>query len=137
MRKLAVPLVLSFAVVVAVSAQAPTQLSPAVKAFVAIDAPLFALTHVRVIDGTGGPVREDQTIVVSAGKIQAIGDAATTAVPPGARAIEARGSTVIPGIVGMHDHIFYPAGGAHYNTLDFSAPRLYLAGGVTTIRTTG
>ncbi len=37
----------------------------------------------------------------------------------------------------MHDHIFYPAAGAHYNTLEFSAPRLYLAGGVTTIRTTG
>jgi imidazolonepropionase-like amidohydrolase len=48
-----------------------------------------------------------------------------------------RDYTVIPGLVGMHDHIFYPAGPAHYNTLSFSAPRLYLACGVTTIRTTG
>jgi imidazolonepropionase-like amidohydrolase len=123
--------------VAALPAQAPAPLSPAVKTFVAIDAPVFALTHVRVIDGTGAPVREDQTIVVSAGKIQAIGDAAATPAPAGARVLDYRGCTVIPGIVGMHDHIFYPAGGAHYNTLDFSAPRLYLAGGVTTIRTTG
>ncbi len=138
MRKTAVPfLLLAAAVGVALSAQAPTPLSPAVKAFVVVDTPLFAVTHVRVIDGTGGPVREDQTIVVSAGKIQAIGDAAATQVPAGGRVIESRGYTVIPGIVGMHDHIFYPTGGAHYNTLEFSAPRLYLAGGVTTIRTTG
>lgn len=66
-----------------------------------------------------------------------MGDAATTAVPAGARLIEARGRTVIPGIVGMHDHIFYPATAGQYNTLQFSAPRLYLGCGVTTIRTTG
>jgi imidazolonepropionase-like amidohydrolase len=118
-------------------AQTPAPLSPAVRAFVVVDAPLFALTHVRVIDGTGAPAREDQTIVVSGGKIQALGDAATTPVPSGAKVMEMRDCTVIPGLVGMHDHIFYPAGGAHYNTLEFSAPKLYLACGVTTIRTTG
>jgi len=138
MRKTAVLLLLLVvAVAVALSAQAPAPLSTVVKAVVTVDASVFALTHVRVIDGTGGPVREDQTIVVSAGKIRTVGDAATTQVPTGAKIIDSRGSTVIPGIVGMHDHIFYPAGGAHYNTLEFSAPRLYLAAGVTTIRTTG
>jgi len=126
-----------FLLAVAAAAQAPASLSPAVKAFVTIDWPVFALTHVRVIDGTGAPAREDQTIAVSGGKIQALGDAALTEVPAGARTMEMRGYTVIPGLVGMHDHIFYPAAPAHYNTLDFSAPRLYLAGGVTTIRTTG
>lgn len=112
-------------------------LAPAVKAFVSLDAPVFALTHVKVIDGTGGPAREDQTIVVSGGKILALGSATTTDVPSGATALDLHGHTVIPGIVGMHDHIFYPAGAGHYNTLEFSAPRLYLACGVTTIRTTG
>ena len=34
------------------------QLSPAVKAFVKYDQPTIALTHVRVIDGTGAPARE-------------------------------------------------------------------------------
>jgi imidazolonepropionase-like amidohydrolase len=124
--------------VVALSAQpaAPT-LSPAVRAFVTVDAPVFALAHVRVIDGTGAPGREDQTIVVSGGRIQAVGAAAAVTVPLGAKLIDLRGRTVIPGLVGMHDHMFYPAAPAHYNTLEFSAPRLYLAGGVTTIRTTG
>ncbi len=118
-------------------AQAPP-LSPAVRAFVAVDAPVFALTHVKIIDGTGAPVKEDQTIVVSGGKIQAIGDAATSPVPAGATVIEKRGYTVIPGLVGMHDHMFYPEGGiSGYADLVRGAPPLYLAGGVTTIRTTG
>ena len=113
------------------------ELSPAVKAFVTVDAPVFALVHVRVVDGTGQPAREDQTIVVAGGRIQALGDSNSTTVPSAAKIIEARDYTVIPGLVGMHDHTFYPAGQLHYNTLAFSAPRLYLAGGVTTIRTTG
>ena len=124
-------------IVLSVAAQAPRSFSPAVQPFVAESAPVFALTHVRLIDGTGSPAREDQTIVVADGKILALGEAASTAVPAGAKTIEARGHTVIPGLVGMHDHVFYPAGPAHYNTLEFSAPRLYLACGVTTIRTTG
>ncbi len=112
-------------------------LGPAVKPFVTVEEPLFALTHVRVIDGTGAPAREDQTVVVSDGKILALGDFASVKVPAGARVIEARERSLLPGLVGMHDHIFYPAGPAHYNTLEFSAPRLYLACGVTTTRTTG
>lgn len=121
----------------AFSAQQTPSLSPGVKTFVSFDAPVFAITHVRVIDGTGAPAREDQTIVVSGGKITALGDYASTAVPAGARVLDMPGHTLIPGLVGMHDHIFYPAGAGHYNTLEFSAPRLYLACGVTTIRTTG
>ncbi len=111
--------------------------SPAVAPFVAVEAPTFALTHVRVIDGLGGPPKEDQTVVVVAGMIHAVGDALTTPVPHEAEIFNRQGYTVLPGMVGMHDHIFYPAGPGHYNTLEFSAPRLYLAAGVTTIRTTG
>jgi imidazolonepropionase-like amidohydrolase len=130
-------IVVLFLAVIAPGAQAPQALGPGVKAFVTVDAPLFALTHVRVVDGTGAPAREDQTVVISDGKILALGDAAAVRVPPGAKVMEASDGTLVPGIVGMHDHIFYPAGPAHYNTLEFSAPRLYLACGVTTIRTTG
>ena len=136
MRRIRIAL-LSLIIVSVLAGQAPQALSPGVKPFVTVDAPVFALTHVRVIDGTGAPACEDQTLVVSAGKIQAIGDAASTSIPAGAKVLELRDYTVIPGIVGMHDHIFYPAGPGHYNTLEFSAPRLYLACGVTTIRTTG
>ncbi len=122
-----------------VAAQGPPTLSPAVRAVVSVDAPEFALTHVRVIDGTGAPPADDQTIVVSGGRIQALGPAANTPTPAGAKVLDLRGYTVIPGLVGMHDHIFYPSGGGTflYNELGFSAPRLYLACGVTSIRTGG
>ena len=129
--------VLSLLIVSVLAAQSPQALSPGVKPFVTVEAPVFALTHVRVIDGTGAPALEDQTVVVASGKIQAIGAAASTAVSAGAKVLELRDYTVTPGLVGLHDHIFYPAGPGHYNTLEFSAPRLYLACGVTTIRTTG
>ena len=120
-------------------AQAPPALSPAVRTFVSVDAPVVALTHVRVIDGTGAPPAEDQTIVIAGGRIQVIGAAAGTTPPAGAKVMDLRGYTVIPGLVGMHDHLFYPSGGGTfiYNEMGYSAPRLYLACGVTTIRTTG
>lgn len=120
-----------------VAGQDAAALSPQVKAFVSVDDPTFAVTHVRVVDGTGAAALENQTVVVSAGELQAIGPSSSVQVPADATVIDGTGHTVIPGIVGMHDHIFYPAGRGHYNTLEYSAPRLYLAAGVTTIRTTG
>src|SRR5713226_10198646 len=122
------------ALVVIFAAGLPAQtpaLSPAVRAFVAVDAPVVALTHVRVVDGTGAPPAEDQTIIIASGRIQTLGPAASTPAPAGAKVMELRGYTVIPGLVGMHDHMFYPSGGgtAIYNEMGFSAPRLYLACG--------
>jgi imidazolonepropionase-like amidohydrolase len=120
--------------------QAPPKLSPEVRAFVKEDAPVVALTHVRVIDGTGAVPRTDQTLVIANGKIVAMGDAASTKIPEGAKVLDLKGYTVIPGLVGMHDHMYYPAPGgppALYPEHAASFPRLYLAGGVTSIRTTG
>lgn len=112
-----------------------------VQAYISVEAPVVALTHVRVIDGTGAAPFADQTIVIENGKIKSIGSAAKTSAPSGARVVDLSGSTVIPGLVGMHDHLFYPSGNvetmAIYNEMGFSAPRLYLACGVTSIRTTG
>jgi imidazolonepropionase-like amidohydrolase len=120
--------------------QTKLQLSPAVTPFVKEDAATFALTHVRVVDGTGAAARTDQTVVIANGKISALGDAATTKVPDGAKILDLPGHTVIPGLVGMHDHMYYPAplgGLPMYPEHASSFPRLYLAGGVTSIRTTG
>ncbi len=112
-------------------------LSPEVRKFVTINAPLVVLTHVRVIDGTGAPVRDDQTIILTKGKIESVGDASSANVPKDAQVLDLRGYTVIPGLVGMHDHMFYPMGNGIFGEMAYSFPRLYLAGGVTTIRTTG
>jgi imidazolonepropionase-like amidohydrolase len=121
-------------------AQTSPKLVPEVRAFVKEDAPLLALTHVRVIDGTGSAPRADQTLVIRDGKISVVGDAASTKIPDGAKVLDLTGRTLIPGLVGMHDHMFYPAPGGPpplYTEHAASFPRLYLAGGVTTIRTTG
>ena len=112
-------------------------LSPEVRKFVKTDAAVVALTHVRVIDGTGAVAREDQTIIVSKGKIESVDDASAANVPKDAQVVDLHGYSVIPGLVGMHDHMFYPMGNGVFGEMAFSFPRLYLAGGVTTIRTTG
>ena len=114
-------------------------LSPQVKAFVKFDSPVTVLTHVRVIDGTGAPPRDDQTIIVRHGRIESVSDAASAKVPQDkeAQTLDLHGCTIIPGLVGMHDHMFYPMGNGIFGEMAYSFPRLYLAGGVTTIRTTG
>ncbi|HEV2288048.1 MAG TPA: amidohydrolase family protein [Candidatus Acidoferrales bacterium] len=123
------------------AAQDASKLAPGVREFVKVSAPVVALTHARVIDGTGAAARTDQTIVIADGKIQSVGDSSSAAVPSGAQEIDLTGKTVIPGLVGMHEHLFYPSGGrtavAMYNEMGFSFPRLYLANGVTSMRTTG
>src|ERR1035438_5853476 len=112
---------------------------PGVQPFVTVNAPLVALQHVRVIDGTGAAPLENQTIVIDHGKIALVGPAAATPVPDGAQTMDLSGTTVIPGLVGMHEHLFYPSGGGIpiYAEQAFSFPRLYLASGVTTARTAG
>jgi imidazolonepropionase-like amidohydrolase len=113
------------------------KLSPEVKQFVKVDAPVIALEHVRVVDGTGAVAKEDQIVVLANGKIQSIARAAEANVLKDAQVLDFHGYTVIPGLVGMHDHMFYPMGNAIFGEMAYSFPRLYLAGGVTTIRTTG
>ena len=118
------------------TAQRPT-LGTAVRPYVSVDAPVVALIHVRVIDGTGAPARADQTVVLSGGRIATIGNAAGTVVPAGAQVIDGTGKTVIPGLVMVHEHLFYPTGSGVYGNLAESFSRLYLAGGVTAMRTGG
>ncbi len=128
------PSLLLFGFAIASFAQAPDR-----QQFIRVEAPVIALAHVRVIDGTGGAPRDDQTIVISGGKIQSVEPSATAKVPANAQTLDLQGYTVLPGLVGMHDHMFFPMGGSPpmYSNMGSSFPRLYLALGVTTIRTTG
>src|SRR5258708_24824136 len=75
--------------------------------FIRVEAPVVALTHVRVIDGAGANPLEDQTIVISGGKIASIDPSATARVEANAQVIDLKGYTVLPGLVGMHDHMFF------------------------------
>ena len=121
----------------ALAAQSYDLLSEETRAYVAVRGPTVALEHVRVIDGTGGPALEDQTVLLRDGRIAAVGPASSVSVPEDADRHDLGGHTVIPGMVGMHDHLFYTSVGGRRVQLGYSAPRLYLGSGVTTIRTTG
>jgi len=132
----------SWAVVAALATAAPAAaqrptLSNAVRQYVRIDTSVVALTHARVIDGSGAAARENQTLIVRDGVIAAIGDAASVSVPTGAQAIDLTGKSVMPGLVMVHEHLYYPTGGGVYGNLVESFTRLYLAGGVTSMRTGG
>src|SRR6267143_2961728 len=118
------------------TAQRPT-LSAAVKPYVAVDTSVVALTHVRVIDGTGAAPKEDQTLIIRDGNIVALGAVRSTRVPEGAQIVDLTGKSVIPGLVMMHEHLYYPTGPGVYGADYVSFSRLYLAGGVPSMRTGG
>ena len=117
-------------------AERPT-LSPAVRRFVSVDSPVVALTRVRVIDGTGAPAREKQTLLIRSGRIESLGPDGAVSIPAGAQILDLEGRSVIPGLVMVHEHLYYPTGPGAYAYLAESFSRLYLAGGVTAMRTGG
>jgi imidazolonepropionase-like amidohydrolase len=120
-----------------VSAQSAASLGDTTRNYVSVSQPVVVLANATIIDGTGSAPRANQTIVIRDGKIAQVGPATGIQAPAGAQVIDLHGQTVIPGIVGMHDHLFYTAAGGRQVLLGFTGPRLYLASGVTTIRTTG
>jgi enamidase len=117
--------------------QALADLSPEVREFVSVSSAHVLLSNVRLIDGTGGPARSDMSVEIRDGRIVRVAPAADVAMPEGAEVVDGTGHTVIPGLVMLHEHLFYPSGEARYNTNEISFPPLYLAGGVTTMRTGG
>ena len=146
MRKILFGLVLAGGLATVFEAQDKPALSPPTKGFVTVDSSPVALKHVKVIDGTGAGPADDQTVLIENGVIREIGPASSVSVPSSAQVLDLTGRSVIPGLVGMHDHMFYPTASgqgpvegapALYGEMGFSFPRLYLAGGVTSIRTTG
>jgi imidazolonepropionase-like amidohydrolase len=138
MRLTSVPWILAAtAFATPLAAQRPDSLSEEVRRYVAVDTGVVALTNVLLIDGTGGAPRPGQTVVIRDGRIAAVGPTSTVRPPAGAQTMDLAGQTLIPGIVGMHDHLFYTAAGGRAVQMSYTGPRLYLGSGVTTIRTTG
>ncbi len=124
--------------------QAQTAAPNPLKTYIKEDAPVIVLNNVRLIDGTGAPARERMRIDIDHGKITNVQNATLrNAFPAGAKVIDLEGKTVFPGIVGMHEHLYYATplepkdGVVFFGEAPDSAPRLYLAAGVTTARTAG
>ena len=69
------------------------------------DASGVALRNVRVVDGTGAPAREKQTLIVENGRIRAVGDTAQIESPEGMRTLDLNGRPVLPGFVMLHEHM--------------------------------
>jgi imidazolonepropionase-like amidohydrolase len=130
-------LTLALAAAVAALPSAQPKFSDAVRGFIKVDAPVVALTNVRVIDGTGAPARANQTVMIRNGNIESIGSSGSAPLPAGATILDLAGRSVIPGLVMVHEHLYYPAGPGVYGQLGESFIRLYLAGGVTSMRTGG
>ena len=108
--------------------------------FIAVRAPVVVLTHARVIDGHGHAPLENQTLILRDGKIATCGPDGSVSIPDGAEQRDLTGKTVLPGLVMVHEHLYYSSitkGPFHMNEMEYSFPRLYLAAGVTSARTTG
>ncbi len=100
-----------------------------------------ALTHVRVIDGTGGAPLEDATVVIEGNHIRSV-QAGSGAVPSGAKVLDLHGDTVIPGIINAHGHLALIADGQNsatsYTPENVLAElRQYESYGVTTMLSLG
>jgi imidazolonepropionase-like amidohydrolase len=116
------------------------QFTAAVKEFITVDADTVVLTHAKLIDGTGNPAKMDQTIIIMKGRITMVGNSANVKIPQSARIIDCTGKTVIPGMVMVHEHLYYTMFlDSYFNVSQMatSFAKMYLAGGATTIRTGG
>src|SRR5690348_838019 len=82
------------------------QLGPDVQPFVHIPAGRIAITHLRIIDGTGAAPLDDRTLLLDGAKIAAT-QAPDAPIPAGYRTIDGSGETALPGLVGMHNHLYY------------------------------
>jgi imidazolonepropionase-like amidohydrolase len=119
-------------------AQRLEDLAPNVRQFVTVESTRVLIEHVRLIDGTGAPAQDDMSVLIEDGRIVRVATSDQLSAPDaGAEVIDGTGHTLIPGLVMLHEHMFYPSGATRYNTNEVSFPPLYLAGGTTTIRTGG
>ena len=113
-----------------------SSLEPGIAPFVIVDTTVVALTHVRLVDGNGTPARADQTVILRRDRIDAVGPTGKLAIPADAMVLDLQGHTVLPGVVGLHEHTYF-GGVKQFTEMRVSAPLLYLAFGVTTAMTAG
>ena len=116
------------------------RISPDIKEFVKIHSGTIALTDVKIIDGTGNAAKEHQSVLIQNDRITALGTAKEITIPADATVINCTGKTIIPGLVMLHEHLYYTSPLQAFfqiSEMPYTFPRLYLAAGVTTMRTAG
>jgi len=100
--------------------------------------PTIAFTNVNVVPMDSNRVLENQTVLVSKGRITALGPAGSTQVPGGATRVDGKGKYLMPGLAEMHGHVPSPLDSrktpqeSRQYTEDVLF--LYVAAGVTTVR---
>lgn len=107
------------------------EINDSLKEFVSFDQKQIALVNAYVVDGTGQAGKANQSVLLDNGKIVSIG--ADIIIPDTYEVINVEGKTIIPGIVGVHNHLHIP----HFPFIGEVASKMYLASGVTTIQTCG
>jgi imidazolonepropionase-like amidohydrolase len=116
--------------------------SSPLRPFIAFDDSVIALTHCILADVIGLKAVPDQTVILRGGVISAIGSSSSISLPKEARVVDCTGKSLLPGLVLMHEHLYYPAYSMdpfyiHFKQLPVTFPKLYLACGATMIRTAG
>ena len=112
------------------------------KKYIEYNDPITVFKNGLLIDGKGNTAKPHQTVIISNGKIDWVGDDAKAAIPKGANIIDLNGKAIMPGLVMLHEHMYISAHSIeprylNLKQLPFTFPRLYLAAGATTIRTCG
>lgn len=123
---------------VSISSFGQVSLSKETQSYVSYERGQYILQNLTLVDGLGNAPKTNQDIVINGDIIEAIGE--DLPITENAIAINMEGKSAIPGMVMLHEHLFYPKatpGGFGVNQMSYSFPKLYLAGGITTMRTAG
>lgn len=112
------------------------------KKYIEYNSPITVFKNALVIDGLGNSSKPNQTLIIQNGIIEWVGDNKKVEIPKNSNVINLAGKALMPGLVMLHEHMYMPAPSLenrYYNVSQqpVSFPRLYLASGVTTLRTAG
>jgi imidazolonepropionase-like amidohydrolase len=121
---------------------AQRKFSDETKKYIEYNDSIIVFKNALLIDGKGNAAKPRQTIVISNGKIDWIGDDEKAIIPKAANIIDLNGKSLIPGLVMLHEHMYISSHDIttrylNLKQLPFTFLRLYLAAGATTIRTCG
>ena len=118
--------------IAAIVLPAATLILPAKAPVAQVPAVTTVLTGARVIDGTGAAPIEQATIIVTNGRIEAIGTG-DVRVPAGAARVDVSGKTIVPGLINAHGHVQFPEGAASPRDVLAAQMKLYSDYGITTV----